>query len=189
MLRIFRKNRKKPGAVQDVLHGRDPLRRIDEVRRIVRLVGEESVGERPQPALARERTGRLARRAVGLVEVLELDARARALDATHHLLRHVAALRERAQDELAPLLELAHVLGLVAHRAQGPLVEAADVVAAVAREVGDRVARAHEVERAGHDLGVELPPPGDALGDDGLKTRNAFAHHRPRVCCPPAGGF
>ena len=66
------------------------------------------------------------------------------------------------------LLELADAFRLVAEVPERPLVEAADVVPAVAGEVGDRVVRADELERAGDDEGLHLPTLGDDAGDDGV---------------------
>jgi hypothetical protein len=166
-------------AAQRLLGRRDAALRDHEGGRIRLLVGEVGVGQRLEPLLTRQGTRRLARRSIGLVEVLQLVAMAAALDAASDLRRHLAALGNGAQDELAPLLRLAYVPRLRKDVPQRVLVQPPHVLAPVSREIGCTAALAHQLQGAGHDAGVELPALGNLGGDSRFKRCGHGVSRRP----------
>ena len=155
------------GAGERLLHVRHLVGDIGRGQRLGRrpAVGEDRLGQRPQPLLPRDSRPGAALGLVGQIEVLEHRLARRRGDARLELGRELLLLADRAEDRRPPGLELAQVGEPVGEAAQLGIVEPAGRLLAVARDEGNRGACIEERRGGRYLVGPCADFGGDGLGD------------------------
>ncbi len=145
---------------------------------IERRIGEQRVGERLQPGLARDLRPGAALRLVREVKILERLLGRRHQNRGAQLVGQLPLLLDRRQDRRAPLFELAQIQQALLQRTQLRIVEVAGHLFSIARD--ERHARAFVEQRdGGGDLmGADAELMGE--GGDDLRSCGVGGHSR----CP-----
>jgi hypothetical protein len=125
-------------------------------------IGEDGIGQRLQPVLARDHRLGAALGLVGQIDVLKLRLGLGTCDGFRQNLGQLALILDRIQDRLAPRLHLAQIGQAIRQGAQLGVVEAAGHLLAVAGDEGDGGALIQQLDR-----GADLLGPGADLGCDG----------------------
>ena len=180
----------RPGALQRGGHVGDLL--VDEPGRdggrVLRRVGEQSVGQRLQPGFARDHRLGAALGLVGQVDVLEAGLRLGRHDPRFERVVELALLADLIEDDRAAFLQLAQVAQALLERAQLRVVEGPGGLLAVPGDERDGGAAVEQVDGRGHLVGPHAELVGDALLDrvDRGCRRRLRACHRNIVAGAPA---
>ena len=145
--------------------GAHEARRGGRGRCVVERAGPERVGQRLEPALARDRRARAALRLVRQVEVLERLLRRHGVELRRQLGRELALLLDGLADGRAAVGQLAQVLGALLDGAELRLVEPARGLLAIAGDERKRVALVEQGEGAGDVAWRERELGGDGGGE------------------------